>query len=187
MPEITTLKPYLRAKPRGKADIVEGIVLHATAGSTSAGAIATLRQRRLSYHALIEDQKERDGHIIKCVPYGAAAYHAGNSRGPRQVRRGLPGTQTGLLNWSQNQSVNMETIGISFINRNDGRDPYSAAQIESCIWLIQRLKEQFPTIRWISGHRDVSPGRKNDPKGLDIQAIADAVDLPYWRQGDLLP
>ncbi len=138
------------------------VVLHATAGSTFKGAFNALKSRELSYHYIIEDQKESDGLVRKLVPYGRVAYHAGDSRGPHGA------------------NVNNYSVGISFVNLNDGMDGYSAAQYKACQELIQELKKGLP-LKYITSHALISPGRKTDPKNFPLLQMAADCGLILWR------
>jgi N-acetyl-anhydromuramyl-L-alanine amidase AmpD len=131
-----------------------------------AGAVSTLRQKGFSYHYLIEDGRNgHDGLIIKCCPAGNVAYHAGKSHGPDGV------------------NVNLYSIGVSFINTNTGRDPYSPLQFESARELILALVDAYPSIKWLTTHYWVSPGRKFDPRGFDVMRLAKEVGIEVWDGG----
>ena len=137
------------------------VVLHATAGSTFQGALSALKSRELSYHYIIEDERETDGLVRKCVPYGRVAYHAGKSFGPK------------------GSNVNNYSIGVSFVNRNDGVDGYSAAQYKACLGLIEELKKALP-LKHITTHYAISPGRKSDPRNFPIKKMAEDCGLQLW-------
>ncbi len=156
MPKVVALKSWLASKERRREFTT--VVLHATAGSTASGAIVTLRLRKLSYHYIIE----KSGVIHKCVPMNNVAYHAGISFGPDGIQ------------------VNEYSIGISFVNLNNGKDPYTREQVESAAWLVGELKRAIPTLKWITSHAAVSPGRKTDPRGLEIAQFADRVGLDLY-------
>lgn len=158
--DILPLTQWLKHEKRVKP--CDTVVLHATAGGTAAGAIETLRERKLSYHYLIEDQREHDGRIVKCCPSNSVAYHAGVSKGPH------------------GRGVNAYSIGISFVNANTGDDPYSQAQFSACAELVEALKGQFP-LKWLTTHYWISPGRKTDPKGFDVEKMAKVVGLALWK------
>jgi N-acetyl-anhydromuramyl-L-alanine amidase AmpD len=138
------------------------VVLHATAGSTFTGALSALKSRELSYHYIIEDERENDGLVRKCVPYGRVAYHAGKSFGPR------------------GNNVNNYSVGISFVNRNDGHDGYSKKQYQACLELIYDLKLAIPTLKYITTHAIISPGRKTDPRNFPIEQMAQDCGLHLW-------
>ena len=143
MPTIIPLTKELNSNRRKKA--ISGIILHSTAGASATSTIDWLRRSpaKPSYHYIIE----RDGTIFKCVATSKRAWHAGVSRG-----------------WD-GQNCNDYTIGIAFANMNDGHERVTKAQEEACAWLIFQLEAAIPTLKHISTHRLVSPGRKNDPRG----------------------
>lgn len=177
--DIEPLDPWLSHRARPSDAVVDTVVLHATGGSTASGAIETLRERGLSYHFIIEP----DGHIYKCCPASARASHAGNSYGPHEQANGVSRSQDSGSNFRDGCSVNSYTIGISFVNRDTGTDPYEAAQVDAAAQLVESLKTQFPALKWITTHKIVSPGRKTDPAGFDIDAFGSRVGLRVWRYG----
>jgi N-acetyl-anhydromuramyl-L-alanine amidase AmpD len=103
----------------------------------------------------------KDGEVVKMVPLSEAAWHAGRSRHP--VGGG---------------AVNLRSVGIELVNRNDGKDPYPAAQIDALTELIGELRKALP-IRYLYSHARVAvpKGRKTDPVGLDCPALAKQVGL----------
>lgn len=152
------LSPNFDARPKGVAAdliVVHGISLpagefggpwidHLFAGDLrpdahpSLGEVATLR---VSAHAVIR----RDGNITQYVPFEMRAWHAGQSQ--YQGRNGC----------------NDFSIGIEL----EGTDetPYTDAQYESLVTLIDALLATYPTLsaERIAGHSDIAPGRKTDP------------------------
>lgn len=155
---IRILKPQLSTSRRPPGTVVDTVVLHATAGSTLAGAISTLRERRLSYHYLIDKSDD----VVKCAPTGMAAKHAGESLGP------------------QGEWVNRYSVGISFVNLNDGRDPYTPAQIEAARELILALRKAIPTLRHLTTHYAIAPNRKTDPRSFPVPDLAAETGLELW-------
>jgi N-acetyl-anhydromuramyl-L-alanine amidase AmpD len=135
------------------------IVLHATGGSTLSGAWSTLITRGLSYHYLIP----KDGMFKKGVSDTAVAYHAGVSLGPNGL------------------NVNNYSFGLAFVNWDSGHDPYTESQTKAAITIINALKAKYPTIKYLTTHVIISPGRKVDPKGYDAQALANKVGLIFWH------
>lgn len=152
---IQVLKNWLASRPRSKPATT--VVLHATGGESATGAISWLRKIKLSYHYIIA----KDGEVIKCVPTGRVAFHAGKSRGP------------------DGENVNAYSIGISFANRNDGRDPYTSAQVQACRDLMFELKRNIPTLEWLTTHRAIAPLRKTDPKGFLCSGV-NGPGLKMW-------
>ena len=182
-----SLAKYSSARPTGVE--VDTVVLHATAGPTFKGAFQALVVGRLSYHYIVEDQRGSDGLIRKLVPYSRAAYHAGSSYGPHEQARGVSRAQYpyNTLNRSLRRvgkfvagcSVNPYSVGISFVNLNDGKDGYSAAQYKACLDLILELREVLP-LKHLTTHAIVSPGRKTDPKNFPVVQMANDCGLPLW-------
>ena len=144
--------------------VPDTVVLHATAGSTLAGAVSTLRQKGYGYHFLVE----KDGTVWKGAPYLRQVAHAGVSTGPRG-----PG-------------ANRHSIGICWVNLNDGRDPITADQLESAAKLLLELREGIAGLRWLTTHwaitvkRDGS-ARKTDPRGVDVPRLAAFAGLEAWK------
>ncbi len=137
--------------------------MHSTAGASAASSVAWLRRGDVmaSYHYIIE----RDGAITKCVPTGRQAWHAGKSYG-----------------WD-GANCNGYTVGIAFANRNDGVERVTAAQETAAEVLIRELMKYERSLRYISTHRLVSPGRKNDPRAWDFRKFADRFmgELVPWK------
>lgn len=182
------ITPYLNHKDRSTPPTM--IVMHGTAGGSLSGAVETLRDRELSYSYLID----RKGRIYKGTPADSYAYHAGSSYGPehsaRKVSRAqYPNTKPNRL---QNRvgkfvagvSVNATTFGISFVNKEDGSEPLTREQITAAVALVKELKAAYPTIEYVTTHAQVSPGRKFDPRMLDLDDFAALVDLRAFKWGD---
>lgn len=173
--KIKILRPALPSRRRTEPPT--GIVMHATAGGTLNGAIETLRQRGLSYHYTID----KDGTVTKCCPIANIAFHSGNSYGPKEADANVNRTQDKAANFIAKCSVNPYTIGISFVNWDNGKDPFTPAQEQSARDLINELKGSIPTLTFITTHARVSPRRKVDPKGYDIEKLAADTGLKSWK------
>lgn len=155
---IVVVQPWLPHRERRGPRLVDTLLLHATAGSSAETAIETLRERGLSYHYIIE----KDGAVYKCAPMRSVAFHAGESQGP------------------QGAGVNEYSVGVSLVNLNDGKDPYTAEQQASARVLARTLMDSIPGLRWLATHASVSPGRKSDPLDFDAAALAADVGLSLW-------
>jgi AmpD protein len=101
-------------------------------------AIAGLR---VSAHAVIR----RAGEITQYVPFGARAWHAGES------------------SYQGRAACNDYSVGIEL----EGADlvAYTDAQYDSLAQLIRALCAAYPTLSTerLVGHSDIAPGRKTDP------------------------
>jgi len=97
--------------------------------------------RRVSAHALIR----RDGQVAQYVPFGARAWHAGQSE-----YRGRP-------------ACNDFSIGIELEGTDD--IPYTDAQYDQLAHVVDALLATYPLLSstHITGHSDIAPGRKTDP------------------------
>jgi N-acetyl-anhydromuramyl-L-alanine amidase AmpD len=157
MLSVVSLPKWLASRERVRG--CSTVVMHATAGGSLSGALETLVKRGISYHYLID----KSGLVTKCVPVSRVAYHAGVSVGP------------------EGPSVNLYSVGISFVNWNNGADAYTSAQVVAARELVLALKDQLGGLRYLTTHRQVSWPRKNDPVGaVFLRKMACDVGLEYW-------
>jgi N-acetyl-anhydromuramoyl-L-alanine amidase len=162
------LSPHWDARPAGCAPellIVHGISLppgefggpwidRLFTGTLPAAAhpyFAAIAATRVSAHALIR----RDGQIVQYVPFGARAWHAGESQ-----YRGRSG-------------CNDFSIGVELEGTDD--TPYTNSQYTQLAALAAALLAAYASLseEHIVGHSDVAPGRKTDPGA--------AFDWPRFR------
>lgn len=137
---------------------IDTVVLHATAGALWP-SINWLRNPNsgVSTHYVIA----KTGKIYQLVEEDYMAWHAGVSQ--------MPDGRTG---------VNWFSIGIELENNNDGSDPYPEEQINSLVWLLRNIKDRLSIPRKnVVTHAEIAlpPGRKTDPRGLDVDAVLDRV------------
>lgn len=159
--QIVTIDPWLKHNSRPTGTRISTIVLHHTAGASAESTIQYQRSPlvRSSYHYIIE----RDGTIYKCVPVSERAWHAGISKGP------------------EGSDVNNYSIGISLANRGNG-EAYPFEQVLACQELIDELWSKIPSLRFITTHRLIAPGRKIDPKAFAFHNFAKTrTRLQPWR------
>lgn len=129
------------------------------------------KEKVASYHYLID----RDGSIERMCRPEWVAYHAGDSAWPHpKVGDGTEGCRP------NGKSVNAISLGFAFCTDDDGannRDEGGGGdderpnllQLESGLWLAKVYMTRYdipPSLNL--GHREVSPGRKTDPIGLDM-------------------
>lgn len=176
-PTVRNLEEWLPHRSRSTPPTM--IVMHATAGANVQGALDTLRDRGLSYHYIIAPT----GEITKCCPLNAVAFHAGNSYGPKEAAVGVSRAQNHAKEFTAKPTpcVNGYTVGIAFVNKDDGHDTYDLAQVESAKWLVGQIRKMFSGVTHVTSHAIVSPGRKIDPLGFPIDDFALDVGLKVWR------
>lgn len=128
---------------------IDTVVIHATAGGSSAGAMSVAQAGKASWHALIPDEDEPDhGHrLIRCVPTESAAWHVLST-----VRHPADGRT----------QINDRSLGIEIVNRQDGSDRFSDWQLAVTAELVAHWCSILP-IRYLYTHAYLDPGRKLDP------------------------
>lgn len=132
---------------------IDTIVIHSSYDALGddpysiSGIIAEYKQYGVSAHYLIG----RDGKIYRLVDDKNIAYHAGESK--------VPDGRTG---------VNAFSIGIELVNTKTGK--VTAEQYSSLKELIAEIKVKNK-IKYVLGHKDIAPGRKDDPWGFDREKI----------------
>lgn len=131
---------------------VRAVVIHATAGSSSAGAVSVMRDGNASFHWLVPDEDEpQHGQLVwACAPEARAAWHIRNScRHP-------------AINGGQNR-INHWSLGIEVVNRLAGGDSYSDWQIRATAWIVRYCWAKYPNLRHIVSHAMLDPDRRSDP------------------------
>lgn len=149
---------------RDGADI-SMLCLHATVGSyASSLAWLTNPNSGVSTHYLIS----KAGYIAQLVPDSLAAWHAGKSR------------------WFDLDSdeIQDQSIGIELENKNNGIDPYPAAQMSALLWLSRNLITDYHIMSdMVTRHLDIAipKGRKTDPAGFPWLSFKVALKVPQSR------
>lgn len=125
------------------------IVLHYTVIPTCEESLVRLSEitnvaGKVSAHYLVD----RDGSIYNLVDESKRAWNAG------------------LGSWAGLDDINSRSIGIEIVNvglTEDGkREPFPMAQIDAVIKLCKDIQSRYP-IKYVLGHSDVAPVRKQDP------------------------
>jgi N-acetyl-anhydromuramyl-L-alanine amidase AmpD len=132
---------------------IDTIIIHSSydaIGSDPFDAEGLIREYKsygVSPHYLID----REGKMYRLVEEKNIAYHAGASQ--------TPDGRSGVNNFS---------IGIELMNTKD--KSFTGKQYDSLKDLIKYIKGRYK-IKYILGHNQVSPGRKDDPWNLDWDKI----------------
>jgi len=144
------------------------IVVHFTEQESVRQSLYTLRTRnsggRVSAHYLVGE----DGRIYQLVSDEHRAWHAGAG------------------SWGTIHDLNSASIGIEI--DNDGREPYTGAQVEALIRLLEDLttRHRIPKTAVI-GHSDLAPGRKVDPGPLFPWKRLHEAGFGIWPDPDAPP
>lgn len=130
------------------------IVLHATGPGSVKGILewVTDKASKVSYHGLIAS----DGAYYNLVNPERAAWHAGVSE------------------WNGVKNINSISLGLAFVNPNDGVIPLTPQQIAVAKGVIQYWKQNYP-IEAVTTHAAVATpkGRKTDPEHVPNFRLAD--------------
>jgi len=160
----------------------EIVVLHDTASPLTKGSASRYLQdntARVSVHFVIE----RDGSVEQQVPVGRRANHAGQSSfhgrgGCNGFSVGVEIVNPGKMTWASatkargwwGQLFDMEDFGIEAAETPQHGSglwmPYTEAQIAALLELLRNLFASYASLKDITTHWYVSPGRKVDTNPL---------------------
>lgn len=145
-----------RARSRGGDvfNVIDTIVVHATAGYATEHAIATWKKSKASAHWIVPDEDEpQHGHFIwATVAEAKAAYHVGNVDYEQHLG---PGT-----------NVNNRSLGIEIVNTQNVQefsDPISAWQVEMTARIVLYAWAKYPNLKHVISHARLDPSRRSDP------------------------
>jgi N-acetyl-anhydromuramyl-L-alanine amidase AmpD len=153
--------PYASPNFNTRPCPIDAVLLHATADDDTEASVhwcctpKPANPNPVSYHVIVD----RDGTVYTLVDVSKRAWHAGVSS---FLGRG---------------NVNDYSIGVSFANKNDGREPYPEVQLAVGAALVASYLKRFPaiTIDRVTTHAVVAlpPGRKTDPRppAFDLAAF----------------
>ena len=140
---------------------IKAIVIHATAGGGSAGAISVMKKKEnaASFHWLVPDEDEpQHGNLVwACAPEARAAWHVRNSVSHPDVNGGA-------------KRVNHWSLGIEVVNAQSN-DPFSDWQVEITAQIIRYCWAKYPNLVHVVSHAKLDPSRRTDP----------GVDFPWDR------
>lgn len=132
---------------------VVAVVIHATAGGSSAGAVSVLKRSAgpASFHWLVpdEDEPQHGRFVWACVPEALAAWHVRNAASSPDVNGGAA-------------RVNHWSLGIEVVNRQR-EDPFSDWQIEATARIVRYCWAKYPNLRDVVSHANLDPERRTDP------------------------
>lgn len=142
---------------------IRAVVIHATAGSSSAGAISVMKRAKnpASFHWLVPDEDEaQHGHLVwACAPEALAAWHVRNAASHPDVNDGA-------------KRVNHWSLGIEVVNAQ-ANDAFSDWQIEATARIVRHCWAKYPNLIHVVAHAKLDPDRRSDP--------GSAFDWPRFR------
>ena len=135
-------------------DGIEGLVVHATAGGSTSGALSWWKQPgggRASAHWIVPDEDEAGhGKEVLAVVYEAlAAWHVRNAATHEKV-----GKKGRINHW---------TLGVEVVNRQTPNDTFSNWQLEATAQIVRYCWAKYPNFRYVFSHALVDPERRSDP------------------------
>jgi len=133
---------------------VRAIVIHATAGFGSQGAMSVMKNHKASWHWLVpdEDEKEHGKLVWACAPEARAAWHVRNAVSHPRLNNGK-------------NKVNHWSLGIEIVNSQppSANDLYSDWQIEITVQIVRYCWAKYPNLKHVVSHAALDPSRKSDP------------------------
>ena len=109
---LVPLTPWLAHRPRRGTTVIDTVVLHSCDHQNIDDLVQELRATDHSYHYILE----RDGTIVKGVPFSAIAFHCGNSYGPHEATRGISAERDGAGSFVLHPCVNEYTVGVCLMS-----------------------------------------------------------------------
>lgn len=133
-------------------ETVRLLVIHATAGASTAGAVSVMDDARASFHWIVPDEDEpaHGAHVWATAPEARAAWH---------VRRSCrhPDICDGATN------LNRASLGVEIVNRQSGGDSFSDWQIRATAAITRYAWARYPRLVHVASHARLDPHRRTDP------------------------
>lgn len=128
------------------------IVIHATAGSTTDGAVSVMEEGRASFHWIVpgKDELAHGRHVWATCPERLAAWHVRRSCAHPQICGGAT-------------NLNRLSLGIEIVNRQNGADEFSEWQVAAAAEIIRYAASRYPNLEHVASHARLDPGRRSDP------------------------
>lgn len=130
---------------------IKAIVIHATDGHSSEGAISVMRNAKASWHWLVPDEDEIEhGNIIwACAPETLAAWHVRNDKFHPDINDGK-------------NKINHWSLGVEIVNSQQ-QDPFSDWQVKITADIVKYCWMKYPNLEHVVSHAKLDPKRRTDP------------------------
>lgn len=139
-------------RPGGAKADIQAIIIHATAGSSSEGAISVMIEGRASFHWIIPDENEaaHENFVWATAPEARAAWHVRGNCSHPEVCQGA-------------RRLNRFSLGIEIVNAQSGGDRFSEWQIRAAADLVRYAWAKYPKLVHVASHARLDPQRRTDP------------------------
>lgn len=140
------------ARPKAPNAAIRLIVIHATAGSSTEGAISVMRDGRASFHWIVPDENEpaHESHVWATAPERRAAWHVRAACFHPKVLAGA-------------RRLNGVSLGVEIVNAQSGGDGFSGWQIAATADIVRYAWAKYPGLAQVVSHARLDPGRRTDP------------------------
>ena len=134
---------------------IRSVVIHATVGSTSAGAASVIHAKKASFHWLIpdEDEKQHGSFVWATCHEARAAWHVRNAVSHPLV-------------WGGKSGINHHSLGIELVNTQKSSDTFSDWQVRMAADIVRYCWAKYPNLKHIVSHALLDPSRRSDPGEL---------------------
>lgn len=134
---------------------VRAVVIHATAGGSSAGAASVIFDRKASFHWLVpdEDEPQHEQFVWATCHEARAAWHVRNGCSHPSI-------------WDGRGRINHWSLGIEVVNRQVRTDAFSDWQVEATAQIVRYAWAKYPNLRHVVSHAMLDPARRSDPGSL---------------------
>jgi N-acetylmuramoyl-L-alanine amidase len=139
-------------RPEAPASAIRAIVIHATAGASTEGAVSVMVAHRASFHWLVADEDEaaHGDFIWASAPEARAAWHVRNNCSHPEVYHGA-------------RRVNDWSLGIEIVNAQSGGDGFSDWQLRATAQIVRYAWAKYPNLAHVVSHARLDPARRTDP------------------------
>lgn len=134
---------------------VRAVVIHATAGGSSAGAASVTFSGKASFHWLVPDEDEpQHGAFVWATCHEArAAWHVRNACRHASL-------------WGGRGRINHWSLGVELVNRQARSDAFSDWQVEATAGIVRYAWAKYPNLRHVVSHAMLDSARRSDPGAL---------------------
>ena len=134
------------------AQSVRVLVVHATAGSSTEGAVSVMGARRASFHWAVPDENEaaHEKFVWATAPERRAAWHVRYHCSHPDVCHGAKG-------------LNQLSLGVEIVNAQSGGDRFSDWQVQATADIARYAWAKYPNLRHVVSHARLDPARRTDP------------------------